>query len=100
MPVWIWAESNAQFITFKEFVEIYVCQKCRYTNQEVQQWLKKFNLSLESRVMFVQTGHFKDAVRVTDGYLLGDSGKSLYDPETNTGKILYLFVSNKKTKGV
>lgn len=100
MPAWIWADPNAQFITFKEFVEIYVCQKCEYTNQAVQQWLTKYNLSLESRVLFVQTGHFKDAVRVTDGYLLGDSGKSSFDPETKIGKLIYLFVSNKKTTGV
>ena len=96
MPIWMWADQNAQFITFKEFVEIYVCQKCRYLNSDVQQWLKEYNLSLESRVMFVQTGHFKDAVRVTEGYLLGRSGKSLYDPITNTEKLIYLFVSNKK----
>lgn len=92
MPIWMWADQNAQFITFKEFVEVYVCQKCRYLNSDVQEWLKEYNLSLESRVTFVETGHFEDAVRVTDGYLLGKSGKSSLD----TGRIIYLFVSNKK----
>lgn len=99
MPVWIWKDPNDKFMTFKEFVQIYVCQKRRYSDEEAQRWLREYNLSMDSRVVFVQTGHFKDAVRITDGYLLDSSGKCCYDIDvypSDRGKMIYLFVSNKR----
>ncbi len=90
MAIWIWKDPNDEFMTFKEFVRIHVCQKREYSSHKVQQWLKEYNLSMDSRVVFVRTGHFIDAVRITDGYVLSLSGRSI------DGKLIYLFVSNKK----
>jgi hypothetical protein len=88
MPAWIWRNPEDNFMTFEQFVKEYVCQKCEYSNKEVQEWLKEFNLTLDSRVIFVETGHFKDAVRIHEGYLLTPSARVF-----KQGRIRYLFVS-------
>lgn len=90
MSVWLWVNPNDEFMTFEQFVQEYVCQKGLYSNQQVQQWLRKYNLSMDSRVIFVQTGWFEGAVRILNGYLLPTSGRVRR----------YLFISNIKRPNI